>query len=90
MPRNKSQQNLSGKLLRLSFAFSPIFDNLTFFTYLNFYGKCFFGHFQSLISKCHTHTETLPPILAVKKFFLEVNKRNEKVQFNRKTLFLDF
>ena len=32
------------------------------------------------------HTETLPPKLTLKKVFLKLNKRNEKVQFNRKTL----
>ena len=32
-----------------------------FFHIPQFLRKCFFGYFQSFISKCHIHTENLPP-----------------------------
>ena len=62
MSINESKKNQSGKLIRVSFVFSPIFENQTFFPHkpiLAFFG----GYFKSQISKCHILKEMLENIL---------------------------
>ena len=62
-----------------------------FSKYLIFDEKCFFGHFKSQISKCHTHIVMLKQVLGLKMQLTNFDMSMEKDVYSERpcTLYLD-